>query len=103
MARQHFGTTRAQDELRSFVFICRLGNVPLSGHVSISATWADRGRRVALQLRVSRKGERPMGVTPPSEDDHRPRRAAWVPVIQSLIQGAVAIILKLISQGRHPF
>lgn len=58
---------------------------------------------MALQSRVSRKGERPMGVTPPPEDDHRPPWGDWIPVIQSLIQGVTGIILELIRQGRHPF
>lgn len=39
----------------------------------------------------------------PTEDDPRSRWVAWIPVIQALIQGTVAIILDLISQGRHPF
>jgi hypothetical protein len=43
-----------------------------------------------------------MGVNP-KEDDPRSRWEAWIPVIQAAINGAAAIILDLIGQGRHPF
>jgi hypothetical protein len=39
----------------------------------------------------------------PTEDDPRSRWQAWIPVIQAAINGAAAVIVTLIGQGRHPF
>jgi hypothetical protein len=38
----------------------------------------------------------------PKQDDPRSRWEPWIPVIQATVNGAVAIILNLFGQGRHP-
>jgi hypothetical protein len=38
----------------------------------------------------------------PNQDERHSRWADWTPVIQTVINGAVRIILQLVGQGRHP-
>jgi hypothetical protein len=37
------------------------------------------------------------------KDEQRSRWGEWIPVIQTIINGAIVIIRQLIGQGHHPF